>query len=50
MLKRVGKKSEFVDGLRVTDKETAEIVQMVLAGEKSTRILSASSPTSAARP
>ncbi len=33
MLKRVGKKSEFVGGLRVTDKETAEIVQMVLAGK-----------------
>ena len=32
MLKRVGKASEFVDGLRVTDAETAEIVQMVLAG------------------
>lgn len=33
MLNRVGKKSEFVNGLRVTDKETAEIVQMVLAGK-----------------
>lgn len=33
MLKRVGKKSEFVNGLRVTDEETAEIVQMVLAGK-----------------
>ncbi len=33
MLKRVGKKSEFVGGLRVTDKETADIVQMVLAGK-----------------
>ena len=33
MLKKVGKQSEFVDGLRVTDKETAEIVQMVLAGK-----------------
>ncbi len=33
MLKCVGKKSEFVDGLRVTDKESAEIVQMVLAGK-----------------
>jgi len=33
MLKKVGKKSEFVNGLRVTDKETAEIVQMVLAGK-----------------
>ena len=33
MLKCVGKQSEFVNGLRVTDKETAEIVQMVLAGK-----------------
>jgi len=33
MLKRVGKTSQFVDGLRVTDEETAEIVQMVLAGK-----------------
>ena len=33
MLKRVGKETEFVDGLRVTDAETAEIVQMVLAGK-----------------
>ena len=33
MLRRVGKKSEFVDGLRVTDDETVEIVQMVLAGK-----------------
>ncbi len=33
MLKKVGKQTEFVDGLRVTDKETAEIVQMVLAGK-----------------
>ncbi len=33
MLKRLGKKSEFVDGLRVTDEETAEVVQMVLAGK-----------------
>ena len=33
MLKRVGKESTFVDGLRVTDEETSEIVQMVLAGK-----------------
>ncbi len=33
MLNRVGKKTEFVDGLRVTDKETAEIALMVLAGK-----------------
>ncbi|PWM42143.1 MAG: acetylglutamate kinase [Clostridiales bacterium] len=32
-LKRIGKESVFVDGLRVTDRETAEIVQMVLAGK-----------------
>ncbi len=33
MLKRVGKESVFIDGLRVTDKETMEIAQMVLAGK-----------------
>ncbi|MGE5581848.1 MAG: acetylglutamate kinase [Bacillota bacterium] len=33
MLKRVGKQSQFVQGLRVTDDETMEIVQMVLAGK-----------------
>lgn len=33
MLHKVGKESKFVDGLRVTDKETADIVQMVLAGK-----------------
>ena len=33
MMNRVGKKAEFVDGLRVTDKESTEIVQMVLAGK-----------------
>ncbi|MCD8088637.1 MAG: acetylglutamate kinase [Oscillospiraceae bacterium] len=32
-LERFGKKSEFKDGLRVTDKETIEIVQMVLSGK-----------------
>ena len=30
---RFGKKAEFVNGLRVTDKETVDIVQMVLAGK-----------------
>ena len=33
MLKRVGKKSEFINGLRYTDDETMEIVQMVLCGK-----------------
>ena len=33
MLTKIGKKSEFVGGLRVTDRETVETVQMVLAGK-----------------
>ncbi len=33
MMKKLGKQPEFVDGLRVTDKETVDIVQMVLAGK-----------------
>lgn len=33
MLNKIGKKSEFSGGLRVTDKETVDIVQMVLAGK-----------------
>ena len=33
MMKKKNKKSEFVDGLRVTDEETIEIVQMVLTGK-----------------
>ena len=33
LMKRLGKQAEFVDGLRVTDKETIDIVQMVLAGK-----------------
>ncbi|MBE6670999.1 MAG: acetylglutamate kinase [Ruminococcaceae bacterium] len=33
MMSKVGKKAEFVNGLRVTDKETMDIAQMVLAGK-----------------
>ena len=33
LMDRLGKKPEFVNGLRVTDKETMDIVQMVLAGK-----------------
>lgn len=33
MLNRIGKESRFVDGLRYTDKETIDVVQMVLAGK-----------------
>ena len=32
-MKRLGKEAKFVNGLRVTDKETVDIVQMVLAGK-----------------
>lgn len=32
-LERVGKKSEFIQGMRVTDAETMEVVEWVLAGE-----------------
>ena len=32
-MQRFGKKPEFVDGLRVTDRETVDIVQMVLTGK-----------------
>ena len=33
LMDRLGKKPEFIDGLRVTDEETVDIVQMVLAGK-----------------
>ena len=33
IMKRLGKEAVFIDGLRVTDKETVDIVQMVLAGK-----------------
>ena len=33
LMQKLGKQPEFVDGLRVTDKETVDIVQMVLAGK-----------------
>ena len=33
VLNKFGKKSEFIDGLRYTDEETMEVVQMVLVGK-----------------
>lgn len=33
MLKKIGKESKFINGLRYTDEETMDIVQMVLAGK-----------------
>jgi len=39
MMKRLGKTTEFVNGLRVTDKETMEIVEMVLVGKVNKEIV-----------
>ena len=39
MLGKIGKKTEFKNGLRVTDEETAEVVQMVLAGKISKNLV-----------
>jgi acetylglutamate kinase len=39
MLKKLGIKSEFADGLRVTDKATVEVVEMVLAGSINKQIV-----------
>ena len=41
MLDRLKIKSEFIDGLRVTDKETADIVEMVLCGSINKKIVTA---------
>ena len=41
MLERLKIKSEFIDGLRVTDQETVEIVEMVLAGSINKAVVSA---------
>lgn len=39
MMKRLGKETQFIDGLRVTDRETAEIAEMVLSGSINKRIV-----------
>ena len=41
MLDRLGVRSAFVDGLRVTDRETVEVVEMVLSGSINKRIVQA---------
>lgn len=41
MLERLKIKSSFIDGLRVTDKETVEVVEMVLAGSINKQIVNA---------
>ncbi|MBN8942642.1 MAG: acetylglutamate kinase [Rhizobiales bacterium] len=39
MLAKLGIKSQFIDGLRVTDKQTVEIVEMILAGSINKQIV-----------
>ena len=39
-MEKLGKESKFIKGLRVTDEETMEIIEMVLAGKISTGIVS----------
>jgi len=41
MLAKIGKKSEFVNGMRVTDAETVDMAQMVLVGRINTEITAA---------
>ena len=41
MLKRLGIRSEFVDGLRVTDEQTAQVAEMVLAGSINKELVAA---------
>ena len=40
-LTQLGKKSEFIDGLRVTDAETRDVALMVLAGQINKRVVAA---------
>ena len=40
LLKRIGKKGEFIQGMRVTDAETMDVVEMVLGGQVNKEIVS----------
>ena len=40
LLEKIGKKSEFVAGMRVTDPETMDVVEMVLGGQVNKEIVS----------
>ncbi len=39
VLKKVGKKGEFIQGMRITDEETMDVVEMVLGGQVNTDIV-----------
>jgi acetylglutamate kinase len=40
LLEKIGKKSEFIEGMRVTDTETMDVVEMVLGGQVNKEIVS----------
>jgi acetylglutamate kinase len=40
LLTRIGKKSQFIEGMRVTDQETMDVVEMVLVGKVNKEIVS----------
>jgi acetylglutamate kinase len=40
LLTKIGKKSQFIDGMRVTDKETMDVVEMVLVGKVNKEMVS----------
>ena len=39
LLERVGKQGEFIQGMRVTDRETMDVVEMVLGGQVNKEIV-----------
>src|SRR5260370_7212437 len=43
-MKKIGKEPKFIDGLRFTDQETVEIVEMILAGKTNKGIVSSLQP------
>ena len=40
LLEQIGKKSRFIEGMRVTDNETMDVVEMVLGGQVNKQIVS----------
>ena len=40
LLQKIGKESKFIDGMRVTDEETMDVVEMVLGGQVNKEIVS----------
>ena len=44
LMRRLGKEPEFVDGLRVTDAETVDIVRMALVGKVNREIVASRQP------